>query len=324
MAYGIRGISRAVQAQPKAGGRRGWFSPQRHQDTQDHDAQSAVRVWAYAWRRRHANWPAVEEANIRRIVLIHWDAPEAKLRVARLEALGYAATFQNRAGPSLLRAIRDDPPSAVLIDLSRLPAQGRDVAMALRINKTTRPIPLVFVDGLPEKVMVVRQSLPDATYSTWTHLAEDLPRAIERPARALVVPEAALAGPAGKSLAGKLGIKPDSVVALMSAPTGFAGTLEPLPAGVTLRGQMSEETELVVWFVRSQRDLKDGIVLRAARLGKSRLWVLWPKKTAGQSGDLSEASVREVGLAQGLVDSKVASVDATWSGLLFSRGKPNS
>lgn len=257
-------------------------------------------------------------------MLIHWDAPEAKLRVARLEALGYAATFETRAGPALLREIRDDPPSAVLIDLSRLPAQGRDVAVALRINKTTRPIPIVFVDGLPEKVLVVRQSLPDATYSTWTHLAEDLPRAIERPPRTLVVPESALAGYAFKSLADKLGIKPNSVVALLSPPTDFAGTLEPLPPGVTLRGQMSEATELVVWFVRSRRDLQEGIGLRAARLGDSRLWVLWPKKTSGQSGELSQASVRELGLAQGLVDFKSASVDATWSGLLFNRRKPTA
>jgi hypothetical protein len=254
-------------------------------------------------------------------VLIHWDAPEAALRVARLEAMGYGATFQNRAGPALLREIRDNPPSAVLIDLSRLPSQGRDVAVALRINKVTRPIPIVFVDGLPEKVMLVRQTLPDAVYSTWTHLKEDLPKAIERPPRNPVVPDNALAVYAGKSLGDKLTIKPGSVVALLNAPPEFAGALEPLPPGVTLRRQMGEDVELVLWFVRSRRELQDNIALRAARLGASRLWVLWPKKTSGQSGDLSQASVRELGLAQGLVDYKIASVDATWSGLLFSRRK---
>ncbi len=257
-------------------------------------------------------------------MLIHWDAPEAELRVARLKALGYAATFQNRAGPALLREMRDQPPSAVVIDLSRLPAQGRDVAVALRVNKTTRGIPIVFVDGLPEKVLLVRQTLPDAVYSTWTHLAEDLPKAIDRPPRNPVVPESALAGTAGKSLGEKLGIKAGGVVGLLNAPPDFAGTLEPLPPGVTLRRQMGEDVELVLWFVRSRRELQDGIALRAARLGQSRLWVLWPKKTSGQSGDLSQASVRELGLAQGLVDYKIASVDATWSGLLFSRRKPEA
>jgi CheY-like chemotaxis protein len=265
-----------------------------------------------------------QEAPIKTIVLIHWDAPEARLRVARLEGLGYAATFQNRAGPALLREIRDNPPSAVVIDLSRLPSQGRDVAVSLRLNKTTRAIPIVFVDGLPEKVLTVRQTLPDAVYSTWTHLAQDLPRAIERPPRSPVVPESALAGYAGKSLGDKLGIKPDSVVALLNAPPDFAGTLEPLPQNVTLRRQMGDDVELALWFVKSRRELQDGIGLRAARLGTTRLWVLWPKKTSGQSGDLSQAAVRELGLAEGLVDFKIASVDATWSGLLFTRRKPKA
>ncbi|MEP7357983.1 MAG: hypothetical protein ABI847_12125 [Anaerolineales bacterium] len=255
-------------------------------------------------------------------MLIHWDAPEAKARVARLQSMGYSATFQNRTGPELMRAIKANLPDAMLIDLSRLPSQGRDVAVALRISKPTRGIPIVFIDGLPEKVLVVRTTLPDAVYSTWTHLAEDLPRAIERPPRNPVVPESALAGYAGKSTAGKLGIKPGSIVALLNAPPDFADTLEPLPAGVTLRRQMGDDCEMVLWFVRSRRELQDGIALRAVRLLDARLWILWSKKSSGQSGDLSQASVRELGLAQGLVDYKIASIDTTWSGLLFTRRKP--
>ena len=37
---------------------------------------------------------------------------------------------------------------------------------------------------------------------------------------------------------------------------------------------------------------------------------------------MRELMMRELGLAQGLVDFKIASVDATWSGLLFNRRKP--
>jgi hypothetical protein len=258
------------------------------------------------------------------VLLIHWDAPEAEARVARLKAMGYAATYYNRSGPGLLRDIKADPPSAVLIDLSRLPSQGRDVAVSLRIAKPTRSIPIVFVDGLPEKVLVVRKTLPDAVYSTWTHLGEDLPKAIERPPRNPVVPESALAGYAGKSTADKLAIKADSVVALLNAPPDFTDTLEPLPKGVTFRRQMGDDCELVIWFVRSRRELQDGISLRASRLAEARLWVVWSKKSSGQSGDLSQASVRELGLAQGLVDYKIASIDTTWSGLLFTQRKPGA
>ena len=268
---------------------------------------------------RQADAALVLEAVIKHIVLIHWDAPEAAARVAKLVSLGYAATYHNRGGPALLRTIREDLPSAVVIDLSRLPAQGRDVGIALRINTVTRPIPLIFVDGLPEKVMIVRATLPDAVYTTWTHLRDDLPAALVRPPRQLVVPENGLAGYAGKSVATKLGLKPNTIVALLNAPPDFADALEPLPAGVTIRRQMGEESELTLWFVRSRRELQDGLPLRAERLGASRLWIIWPKKNSGQSGDLSQTSVRELGLAQGLVDYKIASIDPTWSGLLFTR-----
>ena len=49
------------------------------------------------------------------------------------------------------------------------------------------------------------------------------------------------------------------------------------------------------------------------------LWVSWPKGTSGVATDLAENVVREIGLANGLVDVKVCAVDATWSGLKFVR-----
>ncbi len=50
------------------------------------------------------------------------------------------------------------------------------------------------------------------------------------------------------------------------------------------------------------------------------LWVAWPKRSrAGCATDLDENVVRAHGLEVGLVDVKVAAVDATWSGLKFVR-----
>ena len=238
--------------------------------------------------------------------------------MARLETMGYQAAFENRTGTVLLREILKNPPSAVLIDLSRLPAQGRDVAVELRLSKATRHIPIVFVDGLPEKVLVVRQTLPDAVYSTWTHLGEDLERAILRPPRDPLVPEAARAGTAGKSTAGKFGIQPGNVVALLNAPPDFTDTLEPLPKDVSFRRQMGADCDLVLWFVRSRRELQEGIGLRATRLAAGRLWILWSKEASGQSDELTPALVRELGQAQGLVNDKSISVGRVWSGLQFT------
>ena len=95
--------------------------------------------------------------------LIHWNEAEAKEKADRLRSAGYVVEY-DKFTPSLLRE-RENPPGAVIIDLSRLPSQGRDVAMALRSYKTTRTIPLVFVDGELEKVEIIKAQIPDADYT---------------------------------------------------------------------------------------------------------------------------------------------------------------
>ena len=49
------------------------------------------------------------------------------------------------------------------------------------------------------------------------------------------------------------------------------------------------------------------------------LWIVRPKKASGVAGDLTQVQVRRIGLAAGLVDFKVCSVDATYSGLRFTQ-----
>ena len=52
--------------------------------------------------------------------LICWNAAEAERKAARLRAAGYEVVG-GPVDPSGLRAMRQDPPAAVVIDLSRLP-----------------------------------------------------------------------------------------------------------------------------------------------------------------------------------------------------------
>jgi hypothetical protein len=49
------------------------------------------------------------------------------------------------------------------------------------------------------------------------------------------------------------------------------------------------------------------------------LWVSWPKKSSGVATDLDENTIRDIGLAAGLVDVKVCAVTDIWSGLKFVR-----
>ncbi|MGH7455755.1 MAG: hypothetical protein ACRENG_30650, partial [bacterium] len=105
-----------------------------------------------------------------RIQLIHWNATEAQERAERIQAAGYQARSEVPNGRAFFRQLRHDLPLAIGIDLTRLPMQGRDAALAIRHDKTTRHIPIVFVDGEPEKVERVKEKIPDAVYTTWSHI----------------------------------------------------------------------------------------------------------------------------------------------------------
>ena len=256
-----------------------------------------------------------------RIRLIHWNAAEAAERAGRLSADEFRVNHAQLDTASL-RDLRANPPDALLIDLGRLPSQGRDVGVAMRQTRATRTIPLVFVDGDPAKVSRVRQLLPDAVYTDWPNVRSALRQAIAQPPSDPVKPESALAGYSGTPLPRKLGIKAGYAVATPGAPDDFQATLGSLPGDVTLRRRAQGRCDLIVWFVGSRRQLRQRVERYGQKAGPGGLWICWPKKASGVKSDLSERVVRETGLANGLVDYKIASIDQTWSGLRFTRRKP--
>jgi CheY-like chemotaxis protein len=253
-----------------------------------------------------------------RVMLFHWNADEAKERAARLTRWGHEAVVPTFTSGTDLKTIAADPPDAFVIDLSRLPSHGREIAAALRERKATRAVPIVFVDGAPEKVARVRALLPDATYTDWTHLRGALRTAMRHPPASPVVP-GPMAGYSGTPLPKKLGIKHGSVVALRSAPRGFERTLGQLPDGSrVIRG--ARRADVTLLFVRSRAELARRLPHAARALATGQgLWIAWPKRSAGTGSDLTQQHVRERGLALGIVDYKVCAIDETWSGLLFAR-----
>jgi hypothetical protein len=252
--------------------------------------------------------------------LLHWNAKEAEERAQQLHSAGYEVP----CGPfdrDALRALREHAPSAVVIDLSRLPSQGRDIALGLRKHKSTRHVPLVFVEGAPEKLESLKELLPDAVYTTWSEIAGSLEYAIANPPQEPVVPQSVMDAYSGTPLPRKLGIKSGSWVYLVNAPEGFAHLLGALPHGAELRTGIDSGPGLTLWFTQSRAELETGMD-RMTLLGENGgLWILWPKRSSGVTSDLSQTVVREIALAAGLVDFKVCSVDKTWSGLRFSRKK---
>jgi hypothetical protein len=125
----------------------------------------------------------------------------------------------------------------------------------------------------------------------------------------------AAAGYSATPLPRKLGFKPGMTAVFLAAPEHLDELLGDLE-GVTVKRSLRGHADLVMCFVTRRRDLER----RAARLREAvapdgMVWVCWPKKASKVQTDMTEDVVREVLLPTGLVDTKVAAVDETWSGL---------
>jgi len=261
-----------------------------------------------------------------RVLLVHWKPEGAGPHVAALRKAGHEVQLLRPGGLPELRALAASPPDAIVIDLGRLPSQGRVVATAFRQQRATREVPLVFVKGDPEKTARVKALLPDASYTTWRGLAGALQKGMKTRPKAKPVVPGTMAAYSGTPLPRKLGIRPGSAVALLGAPEGFAKqTLGPLPEAAVVRRDTRRAFNVGLLFVRSKADLARRFPAAAKAMGEpGALWIVWPKKVSGMRADLGPQPVREFGLARGLVDYKIAAIDATWSGLCFARRKARS
>ncbi len=252
-----------------------------------------------------------------RVKMIHWKEEELRERVDQLKTVGYEADTKMPQVTAFLRELGENPPAAVIIDLTRLPAQGRDMGLAVRMRKGTRHIPLVLVEGVPEKVEKIKELLPDAVYTTWEKIGPALEQAIADPPIDPVVPKSTFDAYKGKPLVEKMGIKVGFLVALVNPPEEFNKTLGSLPKGAKLQDGQGDGHDLIIWFSQSGEEVEQRIEEMAEISKRGPMWIAWPKKGSKLASDLTQQYVRDIGLASGLVDYKICSIDKIWSGLLF-------
>jgi hypothetical protein len=121
----------------------------------------------------------------------------------------------------------------------------------------------------------------------------------------------------GTPLPRKLGIKPGARLLLLGAPDRFEdATLGALPDGVRVGRRARGMADVIVSFHVERAELARRIPkLRALMEPAAGLWIAWPKRASGVATNLTEDVVRELALANALVDNKVAAIDSTWSGL---------
>jgi hypothetical protein len=125
------------------------------------------------------------------------------------------------------------------------------------------------------------------------------------------------AGYSATPLVQKLGIKPGFKVAFVNAPENFASNLN-LPEDVVLSSTPRSHLDFAILFVKSETQLQQKFPHLSTKLKPNgMLWVAWPKKSSGVVSDLTFNNVQAIGLAAGLVDTKICAIDDVWSGLKF-------
>lgn len=126
------------------------------------------------------------------------------------------------------------------------------------------------------------------------------------------------AGYSQRPLAAKLGLKPGMRVRLIGAAPDYLAALGAAVAQVEFDDSATTGLDFIQVFATDHAMLIQTLSQQAPALAPTgALWLCWPKLAAKIPTDLREQAVREAGLAAGLVDVKVAAIDAVWSGLKF-------
>ena len=111
-----------------------------------------------------------------RVFYTHWNKDEALRVVGLLRDAGHTVAHHWSTEPDAAswKTLKENLPDAMVISLTRLPSHGRHLAEWFWEAKYRRAIPIVFVDGDPEKVAIARKQFPKAIFAAGDRLAETL------------------------------------------------------------------------------------------------------------------------------------------------------
>ena len=250
--------------------------------------------------------------------MFHWRAAEAGPLIEEIRKAGFEVDYREKPESSL-RSIREGGYHAIVIDLTRQPSHGRYVGMEVRAQKAIRHLPLIYVDGDPDKVKLIREAIPDGVYTTRSKLAAALKKA--KPVLNPVPQVAMMASYGNRTVAQKMGIKEGMRIAVMDAPRGYTQMFGDLPEGVKFEEDPREVLPLTLWFVHDPATYLASLpAMRKLAAAKSKLWVVWPKAASkkGAESGVTQTLIRQAAIDIGLVDYKICSVNETWSGIVFA------
>ena len=112
-------------------------------------------------------------------------------------------------------------------------------------------------------------------------------------------------GYSGTPLAKKLGIKEGFKVRLSNQPAHYFDLFTDMPENVQFLTDKKINKNLVHYFTKDITGLeKDILSLKNKIYPNGTLWISWPKKAAKIATDVTEILIRNIALANGLVDVK--------------------
>ncbi len=119
-----------------------------------------------------------------------------------------------------------------------------------------------------------------------------------------------------KSLKDKLGLKDGMSTYFAHAPAEYFATLG--ERHLTHRPDEEGMYDFIhAFFTEKEQMSASSLILVSKLADKGALWVSWPKKSSGESTDITEQDLRDIFLPLGVVDVKVVAITDVWSGLKF-------
>lgn len=117
-------------------------------------------------------------------------------------------------------------------------------------------------------------------------------------------------------LARKLSLRDGQRVWFSGMPESVGDEIDEYALELTFVADPAEGIDAAHVFVTRRAELETMLPsLRNQIAADGQVWVSWPKQAAKVDTDVTEDTIREVGLPLGFVDTKVCAVDETWSGL---------
>jgi hypothetical protein len=116
----------------------------------------------------------------------------------------------------------------------------------------------------------------------------------------------------------RLEITPGTKLIVIDAPLDYHVIVGKLPLKCYVVDKLEHNADYIHVFSSDKKTLEKIFPqLKKNLYEQGMLWVSWPKTSSGVKTDLDLDAVRDIGLASGLVDVKIASLGDTWSAMKF-------